>query len=46
MIRTDIAIAWLALSIAAAILTVAAKERLAQIPCYPVACEGFTPFAP
>jgi hypothetical protein len=46
MNRTDIAIACIALSIAAAILTVVAKERLAQIPCYPVACEGFTPFAP
>jgi hypothetical protein len=46
MNRADIAIACIALSIVAAILTVAAKERLAQVPCYPVACEGFIPFAP
>jgi hypothetical protein len=46
MIHADIAIAWFALSIFAAILTVATTQRLAQIPCYPVACEGFIPFAP
>jgi hypothetical protein len=46
MIHADIAIAWFALTIIAAIIAVAATERLAQIPCYPVACEGFAPFAP
>ena len=46
MNRSGIAIACKALSLAAAILVVAEKERLVQIPRYPVACDGFSPFAP
>jgi hypothetical protein len=46
MIRADISIAWLILAVYAAVACVTANERLAQIPCHPLACEGFAPFAP
>ena len=46
MTRTDISIAWLILAVYAAVADVTAKGRPAQSPCYPVACEGFMPFAP
>ena len=46
MTRADISIAWLILTVYAAVADGTAKGRLAQIPRYPVACEGFVPFAP